>query len=463
MLFGHGAGMSDYLTNLLIRTRYPERTIQPRLSSMFDPVSPGSMGGEVQGWFPGEELYPAVQGNQRGARHDLSARRSPEATGQDREDGGPVLERETQQQERGLESSTVLDLRDSSSETIALSEPKDVASELTPVLDQVRTKPRDDRDIPSRHPVVPLPENGTRQPAHASASEIVVGRDEVTTQVAPSRLDDEQRRATARDSSEDKPVSLSPIDPSIVGQAGTAPVHKPTAQSANLPLRLPSDKEKGSASGRTVPLIERFANERSSACLTGVASQSRDREVSNNAGTYGADVGTPSSQHSLDGVPTRPGDGEAKRPILASRKVASGERSDLSEIAVDPSLVSPASAVKTGLTSRPLTSRRPGNPPAAPSSPADTEEVAVSSLAVPMASKRLVAERRVASPMTAATVSHASVTDRGKPAEPVVQVTIGRVEVRAVSAPVRQEKGRKPQSAMSLDDYLKRRGGRSGG
>ncbi|MDF0677321.1 MAG: hypothetical protein P0120_23740 [Nitrospira sp.] len=65
--------------------------------------------------------------------------------------------------------------------------------------------------------------------------------------------------------------------------------------------------------------------------------------------------------------------------------------------------------------------------------------------------------------MTAATVGHTSVTDRAKRVEPVVQVTIGRVEVRAVAPPVRQEKGRKPQSSMSLDDYLKGRGARGGG
>jgi hypothetical protein len=80
-----------------------------------------------------------------------------------------------------------------------------------------------------------------------------------------------------------------------------------------------------------------------------------------------------------------------------------------------------------------------------------------------MASKNFLAVRRSASPMTASSVSQRLAADRGKPVEPVVQVTIGRVEVRAVAPPVRQQKNPKPQSAMSLDDYLKQRGGRSGG
>jgi hypothetical protein len=65
--------------------------------------------------------------------------------------------------------------------------------------------------------------------------------------------------------------------------------------------------------------------------------------------------------------------------------------------------------------------------------------------------------------MTGATISQTPAADRVKPVEPVVQVTIGRVEVRAMAPPVRQQKNPKPPSAMSLDDYLKRRGGRSDG
>jgi hypothetical protein len=51
-------------------------------------------------------------------------------------------------------------------------------------------------------------------------------------------------------------------------------------------------------------------------------------------------------------------------------------------------------------------------------------------------------------------------TERGGPVEPVIQVTIGRVEVKASVTESRQ-KPRPPTSASSLDDYLRQRSGRS--
>lgn len=105
--------MSDYLTNLLIRTRYPERTIQPRLSSMFDPVSPGSMAGEVPWWFPGEEPDRAVNLNEQDPRPDQPARQSLNAPVQGREEAGPIFEQEAQQRKQTLESSAALGRRHS--------------------------------------------------------------------------------------------------------------------------------------------------------------------------------------------------------------------------------------------------------------------------------------------------------------------------------------------------------------
>jgi hypothetical protein len=51
-------------------------------------------------------------------------------------------------------------------------------------------------------------------------------------------------------------------------------------------------------------------------------------------------------------------------------------------------------------------------------------------------------------------------TERGSAVEPVIQVTIGRVEVKASVTESRQ-KPRPPSGASSLDDYLRQRSGRS--
>lgn len=49
-----------------------------------------------------------------------------------------------------------------------------------------------------------------------------------------------------------------------------------------------------------------------------------------------------------------------------------------------------------------------------------------------------------------------------QPSEPVINVTIGRVEIRATSAPAAQPSaaGNQPRGIMSLDDYLEKRNGR---
>lgn len=52
-----------------------------------------------------------------------------------------------------------------------------------------------------------------------------------------------------------------------------------------------------------------------------------------------------------------------------------------------------------------------------------------------------------------------TILERVAPQGPVVNVTIGRVEVRAHPAPTRASTDRRSAKPMSLDDYLKRRGG----
>ena len=302
-------------------------------------------------------------------------------------------------------------------------------------------------------------------------------RGKSTTLEASGSMDSDHRPATSRrNPSEDKAVSLSPIDRSIVGQEGTAASRKPTAQPASSPSRVSSDEATGSAGNRTAPLIEELAREQSPVSLTGPESRPPDREPDNHVTARRAQIRASSSPRPLVGAPIALGDGEPQpkrrlpstasepeRTIPTSRRAAVGEMPDLSALSLDPSLVVPVPAAKAGVTSRPITSRKGENLPVTASSPESREELAVPSLIVPMASKTFMAGRPAAAPRAAATLSHAMGTERGKPAEPVVQVTIGRVEVRAVAPPVRQEKGRKPQSAMSLDDYLKRRGGWSGG
>lgn len=470
--------MSDYLTNLLIRTWYPERTIQPRVSTMFDPGSSVTMRGAVSGWESGEELYQPAPVNPTVPRDGLSEPQSSEVLEQDREDGGPLLERETQQQERGLESTAGFERWDAS-------EPRDVAVEATPVLGQVRTQARDDRGIPSRHPVVPLAETSRSQPGHGSAPEIAVRRDNLTTLVAPTSRDSEQHGAISSNPSEDNAGGFSPIDHSIVtgssprmslgpDQEETASRSKFTAQSASPTLQVRSGEINRSSRGETSLLTGEPSSEPPDNPSVTPIAQNPDRVLNSRTNERAVRVSASSSRHPLAGASTTRGDGDYERRFLTTvkepegalqqaRKEVVSEKSSVREVSLDPSLVAPVSATKVSGKPRHHTSGDPGDSPEVAASMASRQEQMASSLVVPMASKKFLAVRRSLSPMRGASVGQVSATDRGKPTEPVVQVTIGRVEVRAVAPPARQEKGRKPPSAMSLDDYLKRRGGRSGG
>jgi hypothetical protein len=83
----------------------------------------------------------------------------------------------------------------------------------------------------------------------------------------------------------------------------------------------------------------------------------------------------------------------------------------------------------------------------APISPALLAQPVAQDLVAPRAE---ASDRRV--PIT-------TLFERAPPQGPVVNVTIGRVEVRAHPAPTRASTDRRGAKPMSLDDYLKRRGG----
>lgn len=59
-------------------------------------------------------------------------------------------------------------------------------------------------------------------------------------------------------------------------------------------------------------------------------------------------------------------------------------------------------------------------------------------------------------------VVHPAAPSLSKPTEPIVHVTIGRVEIRAVSTPAAPKRSAPIQPALSLSDYLERRSGGRG-
>lgn len=202
--------------------------------------------------------------------------------------------------------------------------------------------------------------------------------------------------------------------------------------------------------------------------------QACDQELNSRIDTRAGRGSTLSSQQPLVGAPPARSDGEQlhRRPTMVNesgealaeiRKQAAAGL-NVSDISLDPSLVAPVRTTKSAAPSQHPMSRQPaGDASGTLSSVLDQQELNATPRTLPRTSNSFLARRRSVAPMTAASVSQLSAAERGRPVEPVVHVTIGRVEVRAVTSPVRQERSRKPSSAMSLDDYLKRRGGRSGG
>lgn len=430
--------MSDYLTNLLTRTRHPERTIQPRISSLFDPVSSNLIGEEVRGWGPGDEPYPAVGVNQPVSRRDPSMWQFLEVTGQDQEDVGSHREREARHREWAAVSTADGERLTPSSETASMSELKEVDLEMN------------------------------------SVSNIV----------APNSRYSETHGVSSRNPPDAQAIDLSPIDSTVVSvspsrvrvrpsQERTASWPESVAQSPGSSLRMPSEQTKTVEKGERSLLRDESSSETPDISSVAPTTQAYDQEL-NSSNTPAGRGNLASSRQPLVGAATARSDGkqlhrlptivnESGEALAETRKQAAAGL-NVSDISLDPSLVAPVRTTKSAAPSQhPMSRQSAGDASGTVSSTLDQQERNATPRMSPKISNNFLARRRSVAPMTAASVSQASATERGKPVEPVVHVTIGRVEVRAVAPPVRQEKGRKPSSAMSLDDYLKRRGGRSGG
>lgn len=369
-------------------------------------------------------------------RHDQSAPLAPEVPGQEGENDRLSLERETRQRE-GVSISTIDNERlHSFSKAAPVSGLKDIDLETN---------------------------------SASSLAELSLRRSD-------------ERGSTSGIPSVDNEVGLSPIDRSIVtrssperslgqGSEEIASRSKSTAEPMIPTLRFPRDEGNRAERDEASPAIGGIPIENGRVPLVIPESQTHDREESNLVSGRVTQFGVSSSRFPFVEERIVRGDGEHRPAHRAAGAVSEPERSAAmlrngvadetlyrSELSLDPSLEAPVSATAVGDISR-----QPDVTQEALSSTVNRQEQMASSLAVPMVSKKILAVRRSVLPMTGASVDQVSATDKGKPTEPVVQVTIGRVEVRAMVSPVRQERNHKPQSAMSLDDYLKRRGGRSGG
>ncbi|MBS0150783.1 MAG: hypothetical protein JSR31_07555 [Nitrospira sp.] len=416
--------MSDYLTNLLTRARHPERMIQPRVSAMFDPGVPATMRGAVSGWEAGEDLYQPAPVNPVVLRSNPSVPQSADALGQDRGEGDLLPRHETVTREQ---------LFMSTADAVRWTASSDAGSAATP--------------------------NGL------------------------SSLDSDQHQVPSRNPPDAQAISLSPIDSTVVSDApSSARVRLPqertdswlrsVAQSTGSSLRIPSEQTKTVEKGERSLLRDESSSESpdissvvptTQACEQGLNSGNTQTRRGNVASSQQPVVETRAAQG--DGerhqrIPTTVRMSEAAVPEIDKQAVGS----NLSDFSLDPSLVASVRTTKGAAPlQHPMSHQPAGDASGTLSSVLDHQELNVTPRMSPKTSNSFLARRRSVAPMTAASVSQVSATDREKPVESVVHVTIGRVEVRAVAPPVRQEKGRKAQSAMSLDDYLKRRGGRSAG
>ena len=430
--------MSDYLTNLLIRTQHPERTIQPCISSLFDPVSSNPVGEDVRVWDrgPGDEPYPVVGVNQPVSRRDPSTRQSLEETGQDQEDVESHREREARHREKAAVSTADGERLTPFSETASLSELKEVDLEMN------------------------------------SVSNII----------APNSRDAETHRVSSRNQPDTKANDVSPIDSTVVddspSRAGMRSAQETPAlgvrsvvQSPGSPLRIPSEQTKAFDKSERSLLRDESSSESPDISSVAPTTQSYDQGL-NSSNTRAARGNVASSRQPLVGAATARSDGkqlhrlpaivnESGEALAETRKQAAAGLT-VSDFFLDPSLVNPVRTTKGVAPSHHIMSNQPGDVSGTVPSALDQQEPNATPRTLPKTSNNFIAVRGSASSMTASSVSQRTARDRGRPAEPVVHVTIGRVEVRAVAPPVRQEKNRKPSSAMSLDDYLKRRGGRSG-
>ncbi len=420
--------MSDYLTNLITRAWHPERTIQPRVSSMFDSGSPITMSRGTGGDRAGAVRDEGSDDTGLDPTHDRSVRHVPRATMPDQGTVEAVLQHTDRLRKQTVASTVEGDRLSSSSKMEMKSLDQEEAIGANLVVP-------DSRNLEERWP------RSDEPPAPTSVN------------VSPGQ---------------------SSVKATGLKQKGTLPPSTRAGLSEAFAVEGSTDEADGEARGEVLrPNGDRPTEERQASPMM-TAFHPQDCESNKSVTARGSQVETSLFQDS-DG-PTRSGDRDGDLP-LQHRQVTGIRRLggtspdshkemvelDLSEFSLDPSLVTSASVKKTAVESQYKGLEHRSDLPAMSVSAEERQGPLSHTLAVPMTLRRVIAGRRSAVPAKESTVSRESARDRERSAEPVVQVTIGRVEVRAVSAPVRQEKGRKPQSAMSLDDYLKGRSGRSGG
>ena len=113
--------------------------------------------------------------------------------------------------------------------------------------------------------------------------------------------------------------------------------------------------------------------------------------------------------------------------------------------------------------SRPMTLHEPsdGTPTASPG-PKGEVQALVSPASVRRHDLAVPVQATLTPHLPRPTVLEPAQPSVSKPAEPVVHVTIGRVEIRAVSTPPSPKRAAPSKPALSLSDYLQRRNGRRG-
>lgn len=412
--------MSDYLTNLLVRTRHPERTIQPRASSIFDSASAISIGPGTEGDGTGEVRDESFDDTGLDPSPDRAERQFPRAPTPDQGAVEPVLQQPDWFREQIIAST--------------------VGGERLSPSSEVEIKGLDMEETIGANGVMP-----------------------------------DSRHREERRSGSDEPTAQFSVKTTGLKQKGTFPPSTHAGLSEVSAMEGSTDEANAGARGGEVlrPSGDR-PMERSQTSPMVTAFHPPDHASNSPATVRGPQVGT-LLFHDSDG-PTQSGDRDGDLP-LQHRQVTAARRSevsvsdspkeqitpDLSELSLDSSLVAPASVKKAAVLSQHREPERSVDLPTMSASAAEQQGPQSHTLAVPMTAKRVIATRRSVVPSNESRVIREPARDRDGTTEPVVQVTIGRVEVRAVAPPARQENRRKPSSAMSLDDYLKRRGGRSGG
>jgi hypothetical protein len=440
--------MSDYLVNLIIRTFDPQRTIQPRLPSMFDQASSAYPGKGTEEFSDTEDFS---LGKAQQTSTDEQEAEPVFSRSSSRQSGVPVIQGEepprgmtgeipvvSQQMigtpRDGPNTSVHLNPPEPTPESVEQQEPFQRAVTLSQMKDGETGRPSESSSgttwevVPSLRESMTFPEN--RQPAMniENPSDAPVARtdplplaerqpEQTTSQTSSANKDipfaprvisrvTGRSESTEHSRSTPSPIVTSPSDPVVEGQAA------PNAQPQSAPRISPSHRNP-----------ERTA------------------------------------QHAVDA------------PI--ERRLR-GEQADADQSQRAPNARTAMASLHPALLEPPTTTPMPPSHVVAPSAASSPSSVPSSSHVVPspveekqtvapLSAKRSIEDIRVASPGQSSAFPNSHPVKGEKPQEPTVHVTIGRVEVRVVPS-LRQEKsGNVREPVMSLDDYLKRRGSRGGG